>query len=206
MTEYIAQSIESNEVLSKGLWSVYADRWGLVWLGKAADKAPYFDTRRSQFEYYSIEHEGNEKMLYIQDIHQDELGQIWCATDAGPLLYDLKAQKFQPILSNSLPQRESVAVFADGKDGLVFCMSPELLRYNKATGEAHYYTLTTKGKALKYDPTAIAFDQDGDIWISTWQQGLFHIKKSVWETNLTGTSDFERWTSRFARTSYCPYQ
>lgn len=129
----------------------------------------------------------------INWITQDKQGYLWISTSDGLNKYDgynFTNYRFDPDDPFSISANWNNSVFADSTDNLWLILSTGgITRYNKITNRFYRYALENKenGKDPSYVSTFFC-DSRGDIWLGTFIDGLFRIKKTD-DTSGIGKED-----------------
>ena len=129
----------------------------------------------------------------INWITQDRQGYLWISTVDGLNKYDgysFTNYRFDPDDPYSISANWNSSVFADSSDNLWLILSTGgITRYNKSTNRFYRYALENKknGKDPSYVSTFFC-DSRGDIWLGTFKDGLYRIKKTD-DTSGIGKED-----------------
>lgn len=168
----------------KVFWSIYEDHQGIIWLGMNDRKSVYyFDPRQELFQRTALPNLKfpNEwtRLLFEND------GTLWAATENNLYRYDTKTQKTQAF------NEADVTVIRQAAPNKLFLGKPTgLFLFDAKTGKNKEVTANKKsfGHVL-----GVKFDNDGDLWVSTWGEGLYHIPKSALNKNTDNIVQFYQW-------------
>lgn len=192
----------SNGEQLKELVTLYEDGQGLIWLERASDKNPlFFDPRQERHPNIPLPTFTNTAgslptRPVTESLMPDAEGFLWISTDLGlirykPNLNEMKVVLKQPLTYFTLPLPGSVRTSHDPY--LLVGAEAGLFVYDKKTDRLTPVHLDKAGSKTIPNAIASVIDRDGDLWISTWGQGLFLIPKGSlsFETGLVST--YEQW-------------
>lgn len=177
------ETLKSEAILTGEISDIYQDREGYIWVvannglvrydGYYAE--PYFLLSGNEERFESLLHtiiEGDGPYLYI-------------GTERGIIKLD-KITGEACILKDRYVERINVSSMAKDASGRIWigCEKGLVLK-NRETDEFHPVNLNTGTKALT-DITSLLADSRGNLWITSWYEGLFRY-------NLT-TGTFHRYT------------
>lgn len=207
----------SNGEQLKELVTLYEDRQGLIWLERDSDKNPlFFDPRQERHPNIPLPKFTNTAggvpiRPVTESLMPDAEGFLWISTDLGLIRYNPgRATLGRATLGHAKPVQNEMKIVL--KQPLTYFTSP----LPDATGASHdpyllvgaeaglfvYNKKTTRLTPVRLDkngrntiPNAIAsvIDRDGDLWISTWGQGLFRIPKGGLSVETGLVSTYEQW-------------
>lgn len=195
MEKMYARDIETHELLSNGIWSIFEDRSGMIWLGTPNRRALYFDPRREVFRFPDLQLVNRSTdadwQPAVSCLRQDRRGAVWFGVDHDLYRYDpqtgTREGYLQPHFIHNLTigPREKIWLATEGG----------LYRFDPATGRSvPILTTTTAGRpvaAVLYT----AFDRDGDLWVSTWEYGLYRIgRDELYRPDPAAPLDYDRWS------------
>jgi len=202
MEQLNALSIDTHKLLSDGLWSIFEDRSGLIWFGSPNRMALYFDPRREVFQFYDLTlttgaGTGHSRPA-VNCLRQDRQGVIWFGVERELYRYDPRTG-----VQSAYPQNHLINNLLEGPQGLIWLTTEGgLFRFDPATGQSEP-VLTTQTAGIRVE-TAVyaAFDRDGDLWVSTWDYGLYRIgREALYRTDHTAPLDFDRWSNDKSRSN-----
>ncbi|CCH02208.1 signal transduction histidine kinase [Fibrella aestuarina BUZ 2] len=193
-------AVDNQERLS-GLLTLYEDRQGLIWLERLSDKNPlFFDGRQERYPNIQLPMLGGVRPL-ATDILPESNGLLWISTALGLIRYDSNRGDTRFVLKR--PNVLSCSVLADGYL-LVMSEDDGLFIFNKNTGFSRPLRFPTgKGKPIQ-TPICSALDHDGDLWISTWGDGLFRIPTGSLSLETGLVSVYEQWKKNPANANSLP--
>ncbi|WP_460913712.1 histidine kinase dimerization/phosphoacceptor domain -containing protein [Spirosoma areae] len=203
-------AVENQERLS-GLVTLYEDRQGLIWLERISDKNPlFFDTRQERYPNLKMPQLASVRPLANHILPESDgltrgsppgAGLIWIGTDLGLIRHDPSRgdTRFVLKLSNIFsitPLLDHYLLVVSGDDGLFI--------FDKKTGRSTPVWLHKVGGKSIQIPIFSAFDQEGDLWISTWGDGLFRIPKGSLSVKTGIVSVYEQWKNDPTNTNSLP--
>ncbi len=206
----------SNGEQLKELVTLYEDGQGLIWLERASDKNPlFFDPRQDRHPNIQLPKLSNSAGVPTRPVTEslmpDSEGFIWISTDLGLIRYNPGLVPATPAYrGNRTPGRHEMKIVL--KQPLTYFTSPlpgaarassdpyllvgaeaGLFVYNKKTGRLTPVRLDKAGSKTIPSAIASAIDRDGDLWISTWGQGLFRIPSGSLSVETGLVSNYEQW-------------
>lgn len=193
-------AVENQERLT-GLVTLYEDRQGLIWLERLSDKNPlFFDARQERYPNLKMPQPGNDKPL-ANDILPEPDGIVWIGTDLGLIRHDPSQNDTRFVLK--LPNVLSISLLPD-HCLLVISSDDGLFIFDKKTGHHTPVRLHKGGDKSIQTPIFSVLDQDGDLWVSTWGDGLFRIPKGGLSLKTGLVSDYEQWKNDPANANSLP--
>lgn len=182
---------------------IFQDSEGNLYIGTENGGLNLFDRKTEQFVHlFDRFPEINTENLSVNHIAGDGRGQLWLGTDNGLLLYHTDGRLSRPVLTDvdaSMPfSGNYVRVMEFGNDGILWM------------GTNHgIFTLDTARREvvpfrLPFPPSRnmeiweLTTGPDGDIWVGTYDNGIFRINKSG-ETVIHMIPDPENDRSRAVR-------
>ncbi len=146
----------------------------------------------STFEKVFIEIDG-EEVFDLYEIIQDHHGYIWLATNLGLIRYDgLEGKKYYKKNSDSSSNDFSgiESMYVDSQGDLWIGARSGLSRYD-ADCDCFYQFPSIDYNSSLTSITSITEDKNGNIWIGTWNGGLYRYNKESEEFTrfLNSSSD-----------------
>ena len=197
-------AVENQERLT-GLVTLYEDRQGLIWLERVSDKNPlFFDARQERYPNLKMPQLGKDRPL-ANDILPDPDGPaapglIWISTSLGLIRHDpdwagpRQAGPRQADTRFVLKMPNIVCISHLPNHYLLVISEDEgLFIFDKKTSRTTPIRLHKVGGKSIQTPIFSVFDQDGDLWISTWGDGLFRIPKGSLSLKTGIVSVYEQW-------------
>ncbi len=191
MEQLNARSIDTHDLLSGGLWSIFEDRSGLIWFGSPNRMALYFDPRREVFQFHGLPTGTGPAEPTVNCIWQDRQDIIWFGVGRALCRYDPKTGE-----QTAYPQTHIITNLSADPQGLIWLATEGgLFRFDPATRQSvPVLTTQTAGRRLE-TVVYTAFDRDGDLWVSTWDYGLYRIRReTLSRTDLAAPLNFDRWS------------
>lgn len=173
---YQADAKDSSAIISSYITVLYCDSRKTLWLGTGEGLMRY-DTAGGRFVHIPMP--GNQRML-IEGILEDSRGDLWLATQRG--LFRAEKRDLQHIARVPLKSaQDSISgvvmdLCEDKQGGLWVATRDGLARVQRYNGG--FRTSIFKHQAnnpvslVANQVRAVAADQEGKIWIGTYQQGL----------------------------------
>ncbi|NIJ52688.1 histidine kinase dimerization/phosphoacceptor domain -containing protein [Dyadobacter arcticus] len=185
-------AVENEERLTE-LQTLYEDRQGLIWLVRHGDKNPlFFDTRQERYPNLQMPQLGNRNPLASHILHdptgRDRSGSTWISTDLGLIHHNPIRNDARFVLTGLTITSASLL---PGNYLLVISEDDGLFIFDKKTGRITPVRLNSGGTIQA--PIFSVLDQDGDLWISTWGYGLFHIPQGSLSLETGVVKRYEQW-------------
>ncbi len=182
LSSYLAYSQDSVrfEPLPKGIsqgsvTKILKDQYGFMWFGTRYGLNKFDGL---SYEHFPRKKDGNvfKDGSYVRDMELDENGDIWIATEgSGILKYDYSADTFliyknDPLNENSISANAASTLLLDQENLWVGIKSRGLNRINlKEDKVDHFWSnLDDRNSISNNQTTAIEKDNQGNIWIGTW--------------------------------------
>ncbi len=155
------------------------DKRNKLWLGTEQNGIIFFDPQNQTSQMYQKKGvTGTIPSNYIRSLLYDKNGDLWVGTSAGVSVYDIDAEKFITINSNSRLNGNIVALHQDENDMIwLGTWSKGLHTHNprkSQIGRLDLRTLKTRENVL----TTIANGFDGDIWFAN-QKFLYRMQADL---------------------------
>lgn len=159
--------------------SIVEDSQGELWMGTNGAGICHFDERH--FTYYYTE--GGLGSNYIQTVELDSRGTIWMGTEGGGVL-KLNPGGFQQMGSGQALGGNSIRTILEHSSGDLWMgnQAGEIIKYDG--DQFSRYTLK-KGRDRRV--ISAIEDHQGDIWISSFGDGLLRIDPQGGNAALKGT-------------------
>lgn len=164
------------------------DHYGMMWIGTEKGLLQYDGYRFKQFksDAYSP---GILPSNNIQSLAEDRNGNIWIGTRNGLAVYNTSTGRFITHYLQDYRQQVIKSLFTS-KDGTVWIGTDKgLTRYDAAADTFITYSSgnssmqMTDGRTVPmlniYTVTSIAEDSKGNLYIGTFEQGLFCLKRKT---------------------------
>lgn len=158
---------------------VYQDKDGLIW----------FATRYGLCQYDGYEVKLYKSNLYtpgliasnnIYCLADDGEHNLWIGTQEGVNVLDKKTGKIRSYLYPSIPSNYVSCILVTRDNTVWLGTDAGLCQYNPQKDQFVVYDkLLTKGALSRTSIKALYEDRDGDIWIGTWQEGLYRYDKTT---------------------------
>lgn len=171
------RAIDTNELLSVGLWSIFEDRSGLIWFGGRPRRALFFDPRREVFQFYGPAEAKRPGRAFpaVYCLEQDRQGFVWYGDEHKLYRYDPKTGR-----KAEYPQISFINDLTIGPRGLIWLATElGLFRFDPATGRSVPVLTEEKLGAFIANTGHLVFDQEGDLWVTVGSYGLCCIAREV---------------------------
>ncbi len=188
-TRYQSEPDNSTSLSSDGVWSVYEDRSGVVWIS-AANGLNLFDRAKHKFTYFQS-HSANPNSLnnnLVWSIVEDKSGGIWIGTIGGGLNHfdratgQFTAYQHDPNNPDSLSDNLARILYEDRSGALwIGTESGGLNRFDRAAGHFIRYQNDPADPHSLNDTSvwAILEDRAGVLWIGTRSGGLNRMDRDT---------------------------
>jgi len=203
--EYIVYD-ETNEygLNNNGIWCLYKDREGIIWIGTSGGGINYYNPRKERFKLF-VHNSSNPRSLsynFTGCFYEDHKGFIWIGTDGGGVnVYDpetggMEFFKHDPLNPYSI-SGNVIRGIAEDKDHNIWIGTWDagLNKYDRKTKRFIHYMPD------KNNPSGISgktiynlfIDHNNILWLSIYNNGidLFDLKKGVVKRFRTTTDNLK---------------
>lgn len=153
---------------------------GRLWVATRRHGAAYRNPGEHEFRVFGIK-DAQDKPVRVTSFFRTEAGRVWAGSNAGLLLLDASAHRYEQVFSSEnsehgLPDNFLVTVYQD-RAGLLWVGTKHrgLAIWNPASWTMGPYLRPWHRDALI---TSMATTQDGRAWLGTMGQGLVQIDGS----------------------------
>ncbi|MBK9735968.1 MAG: hypothetical protein IPO92_13820 [Saprospiraceae bacterium] len=153
--------------------NLYEDRYGLIWIGSyTPNKLYYYKPDQELIKYTLFD---DMKGHITDDLLVDKDDIVWMGAMKGLHRYDPKTKSLKIF-----PAGVSIWSITAASDNRLLLTGPNgVFIFNKNTSSMLQLSMKD-GKSFLLDNSMNAvFDQEGDLWISTWGKGLFRVPKGA---------------------------
>ena len=164
------------------VWSVLADRDGVIWVGTDGGGLNRLDRERGTFSHFRHDPADQHSLSSdrVRVIYQDRQGDYWVGTDGGGLnRFDPSSGRFSHYQHNdqdlhSLPSNVVLAVYQDSKGTLWVGTDVGLARLDPTTKRfVNYRHDPAVATSLSSNQVRVIYeDRAGQLWIGTYEGGL----------------------------------
>ena len=170
--------VDSKLLPSNHVKCLYQDSEGFVWIGTNNGLARYDGTNVISYSGYLQEYS------FLYEVIEDSDGRLLLATDKGLVILDKMTGRAEAMVDgiavSSLSKDPDGNIWAGGEDGLFV---------RPADGEAFgKVEVMISGEPLE-GVIDILSDNEGRVWMTTWQKGLYMYDPSVGETTIFKKDD-----------------
>jgi ligand-binding sensor domain-containing protein len=168
--------------------NLYVDRYGLLRIGPH-----YYDPRGEIFEHHQVFKAGDPNPQFVTAIQEVNDSMLIVFIRGRSLWYNTRTRKNWPfIIPSPLPMEESG--FQPGAPNWVWVTIDGVMHaYHVPQHKAYRMALEKDGSPFKINFMELAFDQEENIWISTWGQGLIRVPKTSWSHATGPIREFDQW-------------
>ncbi len=179
---------DRNSLSNNNLWSLLADRSGVLWVGTTGGGLDRFDPRSERFTHHRHDASDPQSLSHntVWAIHEDRSGAIWVGTGGGLNRLDPQTGKFTRYPhdrgAQDGPGRDIRAIHQDREGDLwIGTYGDGLSRLNLTTQRfTHYAHDPNDAGSLSLDEVwGIYEDRSGVLWISTYGGGLNRFDSST---------------------------
>jgi len=179
---------QENTLFYESMAGIYEDLDGNVWYGTFAYGLIKYNTKTKKYEQFRAGSPNSISGDWVWDLHEDNYGNFWVATDNGLDLYNKKTNsfthfnKFDYIFEGN---RFYHKIFEDKENNLWFCTREGLVFFNPKTDSVIVYKHDTK------NPNSISGNK---IWCITED-----TESNLWIGTLSGLNKFIRKENKFIK-------
>jgi signal transduction histidine kinase/DNA-binding response OmpR family regulator/ligand-binding sensor domain-containing protein len=187
--KYFAIDIEQRDTLRR-IHTLFEDRDGSIWMPSNSKSGVYFFNPAQEREQLVAMPDYSDPPLSTSRILFEQQNTLWLATNRGLLRFDPTSG------SMDQPVKMEDCHFATELDErhLILCGSRGLFVFDRNT-ERHWPVRLGKAKARPFPTTTYAaLDQDGDLWVSTWGEGLYRLPRQHFDIRTGMATNFEQWS------------
>ena len=164
-------SLPNNFVLS-----IYETKKGEIWIGTSKGLCRLINRKGNTFsfkQYYNL----NNESVYVQDIKEDHLGNLWVATKTNGLLkLDGVSKKLVPLSSNVSLIHSDVRSLDFDKKGIVWIGTYEGISTIQKDGSVRKVYNNPDKKTRFGKIKSVFTDKKGSVWFGSYYNGI-----SVWD-------------------------
>ena len=177
-------SLPNNFVLS-----IYETKKGAIWIGTTNGLCRLVNRKGNTFRFKQYYTQNNES-VYVQDIKEDYLGNLWVATKTNGLLkLDPTSKKMLPFSVNQNQINTDVRTLDFDKKGVAWIGTYEGISTIQNDGSIQKVYNNPEKKTSFGKIKSIFTDKKGSVWIGSYYDGI-----SIWDesnnnfTNLNQNS------------------
>lgn len=179
---------DSTSIGSNYINSIFEDSRKNFWLGTDCGVYVYHPELESFSLFAPSTDEGTTITSGITHILEDKQGNIWFATEGqGVFCLDLKENRLQQYMFSS-PQSSNAenlnfvySLFIDSRQNIwasTKASGKSLFLFDRESDAFRHYPIESKTKSIIY---CINEDERGDLWLGTWEDGLYKLNVSSGE-------------------------
>ncbi len=187
--KYAALDIESGDTIRR-VHSLFKDRSGLIWLPSNDQSGVYtFDPAQEKGQVALLQGVGDGPLSTNQIIIGKD-GLFWLSTSLGLLRCDPKSGDLKKVMPVEFCH------FATAWDDryLIVCTSQGLFVFDRET-EAYWPVQLGEATVRSFPTTTYAaIDHDGDLWVSTWGEGLFRLLGAGFNIQTGRARKYDQWS------------
>lgn len=161
---------DKNGLSQSHVKAIVQDSYGFMWFGTKNGLNRYDGTSMVTLNCYdSIAEKGNNN---ISALFVDSRQNLWIGTDVGVYVYDIMQETFTFIdykTENGNAMDNWVSSIAEDKKGNIWIILPQKGIYRIYNNQLFFYQILRATET----PNDICIRDNGDVWIGTWDAGLF---------------------------------
>ena len=183
MPQYNSLAFRSSSILntlsSKDVQSVYQDRDGYIWIS----------TRNGLFQYDGYSITTYKSNLYCPDllssnnifcVAEDSCHRLWIGTYSGLNVLDKRTGEVRKIENAELSSTGISQILVTSDQRILFATEAGLFEYQENDDTFLLYDASNTGGVFPRNTVKSLFEDDrGDIWIGTWNSGLYRHEKKT---------------------------
>ena len=180
----VSSSLANNFVLS-----IYETKKGVIWVGTSKGLCRLLSRKGDVFSFRQYFTANNES-VYVQDIKEDDLGNLWVATKTNGLLkLSPTSQKLLPFSENQSLLNVDVRTLDFDKKGVAWVGTYEGVSTIQRNGSIQKVYNNPDRKISFGKIKSVFTDKKGSVWIGSYYNGI-----SIWDesnnnfTNLNQNS------------------
>lgn len=168
-----------NTLSSKDVQSVYQDRDGYIWIS----------TRNGLFQYDGYSITTYKSNLYCPDllssnnifcVAEDSCHRLWIGTYSGLNVLDKRTGEVRKIENAELSSTGISQILVTSDQRILFATEIGLYEYKEIDNSFLAYDTSNTGGGFPRATIKSLFEDDrGDIWIGTWNSGLYRYEKKT---------------------------
>ena len=168
-----------NTLSSKDVQSVYQDRDGYIWIS----------TRNGLFQYDGYSITTYKSNLYCPDllssnnifcVAEDSCHRLWIGTYSGLNVLDKRTGEVRKIENAELSSTGISQILVTSDQRILFATEAGLFEYQESDNSFLVYDASNTGGVFPRNTVKSLFEDDrGDIWIGTWNSGLYRCEKKT---------------------------
>jgi ligand-binding sensor domain-containing protein/signal transduction histidine kinase/DNA-binding response OmpR family regulator len=157
-------------IASDRIWSIAVDTQKNLWIGHDKGQLTRLNITSNQVQSFTFSSLDKSNVIF-QDIVFDDQDNLWLASSDGLFKFNSKNNTFRAI-PNSKKQLLRLKKTPDGQ--LLIASKSGLAIFNPKT--EHFQTLDQFNNIWITD---ILFDDESNVWISTYGQGIFYQSRTI---------------------------
>ncbi|MCO6493261.1 MAG: response regulator [Phaeodactylibacter sp.] len=173
----------------KGLSPIFQDHNGLIWLRTASERSPfYFDPGQEIGQTLKLPSVQGQIPKTFHIVF-DSNGLIWLCTNSGVMRYNPFTGETRSVMEG--PACYQAILLYD--DYLLVTSDRGLIILEKKSGQSWPVRLGSAREKPIPGAMCAAIDLDGDLWFSTWGNGLYRLPKGALDARTGIAATFEQW-------------
>jgi two-component system sensor histidine kinase ChiS len=169
-----------NSLNNDQIWAIHEDDQGLLWIGTNLGGLNRLDRETGEWRHYTNDPENPRTISdnWVMSIHEDQDGIFWIGTGAGSLnRFDPEREVF-----TAYGNLNSILSIHEDRFGVLWVSSlgGGLNRFDRETGQFRaYQNIPNDPSSLSANTVTILYDdQDGDLWVGTYN-GLNRLDRET---------------------------
>ena len=199
---------DSYDLGSSYIWSIKLDSTGQLWL--ASDEGGLLGYNPDSDSFFSYRHDVNNRNSIASNkpstVYEDNTNNLWVSLypDGIDLINRSNAEVHQFYANandpHSINDNGILSIFKDSQESIWIGSEKGLNRFNKATYTFDNFSDGSQAWTVPQVPiTHIAEDHKGQLWLSTWGEGLYRISPKTHQVTHFSPSNTDPTTVDAAR-------
>lgn len=158
---------DPNSLAASSYTTLYADSYGLLWVGTVSRGIDRFDpiTGRAAHYLHNPDDPRSLSDAYVMNVREDSSGTLWVGTTSGLNRYDRTSGSFRRYRTrDGLPNDFIYAILEDEQGRLWVSTNKGLSRYNPRTGEFKNFDSRDGLQSNEFNMGAAAKGSDGEMF------------------------------------------
>ena len=175
-TSVFHNSKDTSSLPNNFVLSVFETKKGVIWVGTSKGLCQLIKRKGSRFsfkQYYNLDNES----VYVQDIKEDNLGNLWVATKTNGLLkFDPLSKKLIPFSANQSPIGSDIRALDFDKKGVVWVGTYDGISTIQVNGAISKVYSNPDKKTNVGKIKSVFTDKNGSVWIGSYYNGI-----NIWD-------------------------
>lgn len=158
--------------------SIAQDKQGFIWVGTIEGGLLRYDGSQARKYINDPADARSVPAGRIADLYNDSEGQLWIAGDGGLARFDPSSNSFTRYAAPGAKGRDLIVryIVSDGAGGMWLATWGGLQHFDPRSGSFLSFRADGKpGSLARNDVNALAVDDHGGLWASTWPSGIDYL-------------------------------